>query len=114
MSKKTKKQLITKMTRPMIIEFRKGSLPTPIAQFRKAAKPIMKEVKRHFKRDGWDLDFGHLKDDLFYEVYGHHLENYILDLMPKGVCLTAKENNIKTVLSKHVVRPPKKVRRGKK
>lgn len=77
------------------------ALPTPIPRLKAAAATALKDIRKHFKTDGYDLDFSMLKDELFYEAFGHHLENYILAKLPKGVALTAKSDKVATVLTKY-------------
>lgn len=47
-------------------------------QLDKAATKVARSTKRHFKKDGWNLDYGFLVSDVFYEAFGHHLETYLL------------------------------------
>lgn len=79
------------------------TLKTPNAKLEKAAKEVMREIKKHFstKPGGWDLDFESYKDDVFYKAFGHSLENYLLKRIPKGVSFAAKfGDSVDTVLTK--------------
>lgn len=77
------------------------ALPTPIPRLKAAAATVLKKVRKHFKTDGYDLDFSVLKDELFYAAFGHHLENYILSKLPKGVVFAGKADKVATVLTKY-------------
>lgn len=79
----------------------------------KAAKKVAKTIKQHFrkgnKNGGWDLDYGFLVTDVFYEAFGHHLEDYLLTELCKSktafYITGSKKLPGQTVLSK---RKPKK------
>lgn len=73
-SKKKYKKLI-EITLPLKL-FKK--VRTPDLQLRKAARKVMKQINEHMKKDGWPLDYDMHKSDIFFEAYGHHLENYLL------------------------------------
>lgn len=76
------------------------ALPTPILRLQIASATVLKDVRKHFKKHGHDLDFSIIKDQLFYEAFGHHLENYILAKLPKNVALAGKTDKVATVLTK--------------
>lgn len=57
---------------------------TPNKELRKEASRIVREMKKHFKKDGWPLRYSFYKDDLFYAVFGHHLENYLLRALARS------------------------------
>ena len=56
----------------------------------KAARKIVKDLHNdHFnpkKKMGWDILFSHYVNDVFYEVYNEHLENYILKALGEKKC----------------------------
>ena len=91
-----------KLDKSNTIYIKKGMLPTPSPRLRAAAKEVMKGVRQHFrnKEHGWDLDFSIIKNEVFFEAFGHHLENYVLDMLPKNVALTCKDGGYQTVLTK--------------
>lgn len=60
-----------------------SNLKTPIKGLVKSARARAKEIKHHFNKDGWDLDYGMLVTDVFEQAYGHQLENYLLKELRK-------------------------------
>jgi len=80
---------------------------TPIPELVKAARRLTRQTKRHFEEDGWDLEYNSLVTDVFYEAFGHHLENYLWKALHRqnvAVVLTCKSG--RSVLSK--LKPRKK------
>lgn len=78
-----------------------------IPQLKKAARRVVKSTKKHFTEDGWDLDYNFLITEIFYEAFGHHLENYLWKEIARqklAVELTFKDGS--TVLRKR--KPAKK------
>ena len=67
-----------------------------------AGELVAREAKKHFKEDGWDLDFNFLVTDVFYKVFGEHLEGFLLRPLSRSrtplYLNTGKRGN--TVLSK--------------
>ena len=56
----------------------------------KAAKKTIDDLhKNHFnpsKKMGWDIGYSMVVNDIFYDAFGHHLENYILVELAKKKC----------------------------
>jgi hypothetical protein len=61
-------------------------------------KQIEKEIRSidtHMDKDGWDLDFGFIKDDILNEIVTTHYEFYLMArLCKKGYTLQFKENKL--------------------
>lgn len=79
-----------------------------IPQLKKAARKVVKSTKWHFKKYGWDLDYSFLVTDIFYEAFGHHLENYLWKELARqkvAVVMTCEDGRI--MLRKR--KPKKKV-----
>ena len=59
-------------------------------------KKINKELRRlddHMEKDGWDLDFGHIKDDILNEIVSVWYEWYLMSrVVKKGYRLQFKKN----------------------
>lgn len=47
----------------------------------KAAKKVARQMRDHMKKDGWDLSYSFYVNEVFYQAFGHHLENYLLDAL---------------------------------
>ena len=80
---------------------------TTVPVLKRAARNVTRSTKRHFKKDGWDLDYNFLVTEVFYEALGHHLENYLWKELVRqkvSVVLTVKDG--RTVLRK--IKPTKK------
>lgn len=43
----------------------------------KVLKKRAKEIKKHFKEDGWDLNMHSIREDIVYDVLGFHLGDII-------------------------------------
>jgi hypothetical protein len=74
-----------------------------IPALEKAAKRVAKIIKQHMKKDGWDLDYSAQVTEVFYEAFGHHLENYLITELCKWrqpLALGMKGN--KVVLTKKI------------
>ena len=76
-----------------------GNLSTPLKPLERAAKKGMKDLKDHFtlKDGGWPLDYSFYVSDIFYQAFGHHLENYLLKAIVKSklkVELVSKEGKL--------------------
>ncbi len=86
------------------IYFKKAETPSKL--LRNAAKKSAKEIKKHFKEDGWDLDYSLLVTDIFYIAFSHNLENYLWsELIRQKVSVTLDYSDKKTNL---VLRKAKK------
>jgi hypothetical protein len=64
------------------------------AELTKAAKKVVKDIRKHFKNDKWPLDFNFLVEEVFYEAFNEHLSNYLLKE------LYSKPENFKIVYQK--------------
>lgn len=92
-----------------------------IKNLQKAAKKIARDTERHFKnpKQGWDLNYNWLVQDVFYEAFGHHLEEYLLEELNCPCVLTladTKNINSISVLRKYNKKKDKsklKIRVGK-
>lgn len=69
--------------------------------YQKAMKNVNKLIKDHFKKDGWDLSYTFLLNEIFYEANGFDLEAYLLPLIFDGSKkLQLKVKDGKLVVSK--------------
>ncbi len=79
-----------------------------------AAKKVAKELETHFntKGQGWPLDFGFIKEDVFYETFGFLLEDVLLnELVGKGYKLVFKERMLLVKETKREVQKSKRRKR---
>ncbi len=68
-----------------------SSLKTQDKKLINAAKKVMKGIDEHFDpkmKHGWDLDYHSLVNEVFFQAYGHNLENYLLVELFKKECYT--------------------------
>ena len=42
-------------------------------------KKFIKQANDHFKKDGWDLDFNFIKDEILTEVMGYSIETAMIN-----------------------------------
>lgn len=79
-----------------------GKKDANIDILQKAAKKVVNSLhKEHFnpsKKMGWDLDYSLIVTDIFYEAFGHHLENYLLNSLAEKNCYSLTMNDKGTVL----------------
>lgn len=102
------------ITIPMEL-FKNSIAPVPI--FRKAARKVMKDIKTHFtnKGEGWPVDYNFYVVEIFYEAFGHHLENYLLRELAKSklpLQLSTSDKG-KLLISKYIPKSGKIKRRKK-
>lgn len=83
-----------------------------------AAKKVARSIQKHMRTDGWDLDYGFQVEEVFYQAFGHHLEDYLFEELckfKKPLVLKMKGNRV--VLSKKKTKKDlvlrKKLRRKK-
>ena len=67
-----------------------------------ATKRVVKTIDKHFKKDGWDLDFSHLVEEVFYEAYGEYLSDILFEQIKnkKQYHLIVSNKDMKLMLSK--------------
>jgi hypothetical protein len=53
----------------------------PNEHLKRAAKRVLKDVEKHMRTDGWPLDYGFLVEDIYWKAYGHHLSDYMLNVL---------------------------------
>jgi len=78
--KKQVKNTVIKLKLPLEY-YKKLKLPNKALLI--SAKKLTAELERHFKKDKWPLDYGIIVSDIFFEAYGHHLEQYLLHSLAK-------------------------------
>lgn len=98
--KKLKKKLEIKI--PMSL-FKNGFKDSKIKVLQKAAKKVAKDIETHFnsKKDGgWPLSYSQYVADVFYDAFGHHLENYLLKELAKKKGYVIATNEIHNLVIK--------------
>jgi len=106
-----------------------GQVKGPIAKhaLRQAASTEAQDVSTHFKKHGWDLDWDDVKESVFYDAFGFHLSDVVLEALLQArvnFALVSKEGVLylrkgTRPLPKGPLKPKlyverKKSRRGKK
>ncbi len=92
---------------------------------KRASKKEAKSTLRHFRRDGWDICWDGIKDDIFYAAFGFHMSdvalvelaklgpNWMLKLKDGSMVITKnKEAAFSGLTLKHML--PKKKKRAKR
>jgi ribosomal protein L31E len=64
-------------------------------ELKEAAKLIKRRIDRHFKSDGWDLDFNFVVEEVFYEAFKESLSTYLID------ALSTKQGKYEIVANKN-------------
>lgn len=107
-AKTSKKSVTTESTLPVKTKVKKLDLPKKLIELefkvddrfshkenfmpalQKAAKKSIDDLhKNHFnptKKMGWDINYSMVVADVFYDAFGHHLENYVLVELAKKKC----------------------------
>lgn len=76
MSKKD--EIVVKVRRPKLSVYR--SLPTVSGDDIKLAfRREARDIGRHFKKDGWDLDASGCFENALYEIFERHLQDLFID-----------------------------------
>lgn len=68
-----------------------------------AAKKIKRDIDKHFKKDGWDLDYNFQVDEVFFEAYRESLSAYLIDALSTKTgkyCIKATKKGLVISLSK--------------
>lgn len=79
-----------------------------------ATDKVMKEIRAHMKSHGWDLDFGFQREEIFYKVHGHHLEDFLINRILASKDLVLKFKNGKGIPGLFIGKIAKKKVRRKK
>lgn len=96
--KTTKKPKVLEMTLAIDTRFKVKNNVNFNPAIKKAAIKIINELhKNHFnsKDCGWPISYSHIEDEVFYEAFGHNLEDYILPVL-------AKKNQYSMAISKNL------------
>lgn len=69
-------------------------------RFKQRVAREVREIKYHFKKYGWDLDWGVIKDSVLNPVFGNGLSGYLLSAVMNATdaMLCMKDNTL--ILSK--------------
>lgn len=65
-----------------------------------AAKKVMRDINRHFKTDGWNLDLGSQIDEVFSKAFGYNLEEHLIPKLLKKYDLRSVDGRLVISLKK--------------